>query len=51
LNSDEGLAGLGRKLSAAADAGTNGVNALTPEERKKIFARLKKKREEEEKNR
>jgi hypothetical protein len=51
LNSDKGLAGLGRKLSAAADAGVSGTGGLTPEERKKIYARLKKEREERKKKR
>jgi hypothetical protein len=44
-----GFAGIGRKLTAAADAGVSGANLLTPEERKKIYARLKKERAERKK--
>lgn len=47
--SDEGLFGIGQKLTAAADAGVSGANLLTPEERKKIYARLKKERAERKK--
>ncbi len=46
LMDEKGLAGIGRKLSAAADAGVSGNGGLTREERKKIYARLKKEREE-----
>ncbi len=51
LIDEKGFAGIGRKLTAAADAGTTGFTALTPEERKKILKRLKKEREERKKER
>jgi hypothetical protein len=49
LMDEKGFAGIGRKLSAAADGGVSGTGGLTPEERKKIYARLKKEREEKKK--
>ena len=51
LMDEKGFAGIGRKLSAAADAGVSGAGGLTPEERKKILKRLKKEREEKKKER
>ena len=51
LMDEKGFAGIGRKLTAAADAGTTGFTALTPKERKKILDRLKKEREERKKKR
>lgn len=51
LIDEKGFAGIGRKLSAAADAGVGGTGGLTREERKKIYARLKKEREEEKRKR
>jgi len=51
LMDEKGFAGIGRKLSAAADAGVSGTGGLTPEERKKILKRLKKEREEKKKER
>ena len=51
LMDEKGLAGIGRKLTAAADAGVGGTVGLTPEERKKILKRLKKEREERKKER
>jgi len=51
LIDEKGFAGIGRKLSAAADAGVSGTGGLTREERKKIYARLKKEREEKKRKR
>ena len=45
LLSDKGLMGIGRKLSAAADAGVGGGSRLSSSERKKIKDKLKKYRE------
>lgn len=44
LNSDKGLAGIGRRLSAASDAGV--AMTLTNEELKKMGERVRKKQEE-----
>ena len=44
--SDEGLFGIGQKLTAAAEHGTSTFTALTLKERKKLLDRLKKERAE-----